>query len=159
MNLRRTLGLWQVSFCGGALGVRYGRRRRPCRRDSHGLTRTDVPREAMIAVLVVAIGLIAAGDLSSVAHLTDAMVLISFICVNFGLMWLGIRKHTAGGAFARTRDITISSAGALMCVWLLWHGGWAWILAASAVGVLGAGWLIIRRVAWGAHLGSERWTT
>jgi hypothetical protein len=113
----------------------------------------------MIAVLVVAIGLIAAGDLSSVAHLTDAMVLISFTCVNLGLMWLSIRKQTPGGAFAQTRDITISGSGALMCAWLLWHGGWGWILAASAVGVLGAGWLIIRRVAWGAHSRSERWTT
>jgi APA family basic amino acid/polyamine antiporter len=112
-----------------------------------GLTRTDVPREAMILVLLLAIGLIVVGDLSSAAHLTDAMVLISFACVNLGLLWLAVRKRTPGGARTRTRDVMISGAGGVMCAWLLWHGGWVWIVAAGAVGALGAGWLFVRRAA------------
>ena len=115
-----------------------------------GLTRTDVPREAMIVVLLLATGLIVVGDLSSVAHLTDAMVLISFTCVNLALMWLAVRRNTPGGMLARIRDIAISGAGGLMCAWLLWHGGWVWLVTASAVGALGAGWLIVRRAA-GCH--------
>jgi amino acid transporter len=112
-----------------------------------GLTRTDVPREAMIVVLLLAIGLILVGDLASAAHLTDAMVLISFTCVNVGLLWLAVRRRTPGGARARTRDIIISGAGGVMCAWLLWHGGWVWIIAAGAVGALGAGWVFVRRAA------------
>jgi APA family basic amino acid/polyamine antiporter len=109
------------------------------------LTRTQVPREAMIVVLVLALALILAGDLSKAARLTDAMVLISFICVNLGLATLGVRKQIPASAPARARDIAISTAGALMCAWLLWHGGWEWILAASAVAGLGAGWLFLAR--------------
>jgi amino acid transporter len=109
------------------------------------LTSTQVPREAMIVILVLTLALILAGDLSGVARLTDAVVLISFICVNLGLATLGVRKQIPGSAPARARDIAVSTAGALMCAWLLWHGGWEWILAASAVAGLGAGWLLARR--------------
>lgn len=112
-----------------------------------GLTRTDVPREAMAVVLLLALGLIIAGDLSSAAHLTDAMVLISFACVNAGLMWLALRHRTPGGPAARTRDIALAGMGGLMCAWLLWHGGWVWIAAAAGVGALGAAWVIGRRAA------------
>lgn len=109
------------------------------------LTRTDVPREAMIVVLLLAMSLIVAGDLSSAAHLTDAMVLISFACVNLALMALAMRSRTPGGTAGRIRDVAISGAGGVMCAWLLWHGGWVWILAAGAVGALGAGWQLFRR--------------
>ena len=109
------------------------------------LTRTDVPREAMIVVLFLATSMIVAGDLSSAAHLTDAMVLISFGCVNLALMALAMRSRTPGGTAGRVRDVAISGAGGALCAWLLWHGGWIWILAASAVGALGAGWQFFRR--------------
>ena len=112
------------------------------------LTNTDVPREAMIVVLLLAMGLIVAGDLSSAAHLTDAMVLISFACVNLALMALAMRNQTPGGTARRIRDVAISGAGGLMCAWLLWHGGWIWGLAAGAVGALGAGWQLFRRAAY-----------
>ena len=107
------------------------------------LTRTNVPREAMIVVLLLATSLIVVGDLSSAAHLTDAMVLISFACVNVALMTLATRRRTPGGTTGRVRDVAISGAGGLMCAWLLWHGGWIWILAAGAVGALGAGTLAV----------------
>lgn len=109
------------------------------------LTSTRVPREAMVAVLVCTIALILAGDLSRVARLTDALVLISFIGVNLGLATLGVRRETPGGRVTWVRDVGLSGAGALMCGWLLWHGGWVWIVAAGAVGAVGAGWLIARR--------------
>jgi amino acid transporter len=109
------------------------------------LTATRVPREAMIAAMVVALALIALGDLSRAAHLTDAMVLISFICVNLGLTWLGLRNRAGATATMRTLDIVVSATGALMCGWLLWHGGWVWIVAASGVGLLGAGAVMLAR--------------
>jgi APA family basic amino acid/polyamine antiporter len=109
------------------------------------LTATRVPREAMIGVLLVALGLIALGDLPRAAHLTDAMVLISFICVNLGLTWLGLRNTVQAMTTTRTLDILVSGTGALMCGWLLWHGGWVWIVAASGVGLLGAGAVMVGR--------------
>jgi hypothetical protein len=45
----------------------------------------------------------------------------------------------------------------LMCAWLLWHGGW--VVAASAVGALGAIWLIGRRAAGLGQWRGERWTS
>jgi hypothetical protein len=47
-----------------------------------------------------------------------------------------------GGVGACARDVAVSGAGGLMCAWLLWHGGWVWNVVASAVGALGAIWLI-----------------
>jgi APA family basic amino acid/polyamine antiporter len=111
----------------GVLPQRFGR-----------LTKTHVPREAMIAVLATTLALIALGDVSRAAHLTDAMVLISFICVNLSLTWLGVRNRNARGSAMRIVDVGVSAAGALMCGWLLWHGGLVWIVAALAVGLLGA---------------------
>lgn len=45
----------------------------------------------------------------------------------------------------RTSDVGVSAAGALMCGWLLWHGGVVWIIAALGVGLLGAAAAIGRR--------------
>ncbi|HEV8616813.1 MAG TPA: amino acid permease [Methylomirabilota bacterium] len=109
------------------------------------LTRTEVPRESMIVILVLTIALVAAGNLARVARLTDAMVLLSFAGVNTALTWLGVQRLLPGGAWQRARAIAISSAGALMCGWLLWHGGWVWIVAAGGVGVLGIAWLVAGR--------------
>jgi basic amino acid/polyamine antiporter, APA family len=109
------------------------------------LTKTHVPREAMIAVLVIALALIALGDVARAAHLTDAMVLISFICVNAGLTWLALRNRNGRGTAMRIADVGVSAAGALMCGWLLWHGGVLWIVAAFGVGLLGACAAVARR--------------
>jgi APA family basic amino acid/polyamine antiporter len=109
------------------------------------LTKTQVPREAMIAVLVITLALIALGDVARAAHLTDAMVLISFICVNLGLTWLAVRNRNGRGTAMRISDVGVSAAGALMCGWLLWHGGLVWIVAALGVGLLGAAAAIARR--------------
>jgi APA family basic amino acid/polyamine antiporter len=103
------------------------------------LTATDVPREATVAVLIVALALIALGDLSRAAHLTDAMVLSSFICVNLALTWLALRRRDADATVKRLTDVVVSAAGALMCGWLLWHGGWVWIVAALGLGMIGIG--------------------
>lgn len=103
------------------------------------LTATDVPREAMIAVLIVALALIALGDLSRAAHLTDAMVLISFICVNLALTWLALGRRSADSTAKRLTDVVMSAAGALMCGWLLWYGGLVWIIAALGLGMIGVG--------------------
>ena len=109
------------------------------------LTKTQVPREAMIAVLVITLSLVALGDVARAAHLTDAMVLISFICVNLGLTWLAVRNRNARGTAMRISDVGVSAAGALMCGWLLGHGGVVWIIAALGVGLLGAAAAIGRR--------------
>ena len=109
------------------------------------VTRTRVPREATLAVLLPVAALVAAGDLSAVAHLTDAVVLMSFTAVNLSLVTLALRGRTRGGAAARARDVAVAGAGAVMCAWLLWHGGWVWIVAGAGTALLGAGWLALRR--------------
>jgi hypothetical protein len=45
----------------------------------------------------------------------------------------------------RISDVGVSAGGALMCGWLLWHGGLVWIVAALGVGVLGAAATMGRR--------------
>lgn len=125
----------------GVLPARLGR-----------LTATRVPREAMVAVALVVLGLIGLGDLSQAARLTDAMVLISFMCVNLGLTWLGLRNRLQATVTARTADIVVAGMGSLLCAWLLWHGGWVWIVAACGVGLLGAGVLIVGRPSGGGRV-------
>jgi APA family basic amino acid/polyamine antiporter len=84
------------------------------------LTTTQVPREAMIVVIVLAMTLISVGDLSAVARLTDAMVLVSFVCVNLAFVWLAVRDRASGTALSRARDAVVpGGGGAAMCAWLL----------------------------------------
>jgi APA family basic amino acid/polyamine antiporter len=109
------------------------------------LTRTRVPREGMIAVFAATLALIATGDLSRVAHLTDAVVLVSFACVNLALVTLAARRRTAGGRAGRARDVAIAGAGAAMCAALLWYGGVVWIAATVLIAAIGAAWLLVRR--------------
>jgi APA family basic amino acid/polyamine antiporter len=108
------------------------------------LTRTQVPREAMLAVLAAVAALLLAGDLSRVARLTDSVVLLSFGAVNLGLVTLGVRRRTPGGPGAWAGDAVVATAGTLMCGWLLWHGGLVWVVAAGAVALLGVVWLVVR---------------
>jgi hypothetical protein len=99
----------------------------------------------MLAVLASVVALILAGDLSRVARLTDAVVLLSFGAVNLGLVTLGLRRRTPGGRGAWARDAVVAAAATAMCVWLLWHGGLVWVVAAGAVALLGVVWLVARR--------------
>jgi APA family basic amino acid/polyamine antiporter len=102
------------------------------------LSHTQIPLEAMLVVLVLAAALLTIGDLSAVARLTDALVLLSFVAVNLSLASLAARGRAHGGRAGRIGDVVIPVAGALLCGGLLWEGGWAWIAAAAGVGAVGA---------------------
>jgi hypothetical protein len=88
-------------------------------------------------VLALAAVAVVAGDLTQIAALTDAAVLLSFILVNLSLSWLAARGATAGGGHRRTADLVLPGAGVLLCGFLLLHTGWRSLLVAGAVGALG----------------------
>ena len=73
------------------------------------------------------------------------MVLLSFGAVNLGLVTLAVRRRTPGGRDAWVRDAVVAAAATLMCLWLLWHGGLVWVVAAGAVALLGVALLVARR--------------
>lgn len=98
---------------------------------------TAIPVRATVGVLTLAGAVVMAGDLTQIAALTDAAVLLSFILVNLSLPWLAARGATAGGRRRRTADLVLPSAGVLLCGFLLLHTGWRSLLVAGAVGALG----------------------
>jgi APA family basic amino acid/polyamine antiporter len=102
------------------------------------LSATDIPGPALAVVLLVATALVTMGNLASVARLTDALVLMSFVGVNASLAWLAVRGQAGRGAWRRGADLAAPTAGALLCGWLLVEGGWVWVIAALGVGALGA---------------------
>jgi len=102
------------------------------------LSRTQIPVTALLVVLAVAAALVLSGDLSAVARLTDAVVLLSFGAVNASLLWLALRGRTSGGRARRLADVGLPALGVLLCGGLLVEGGWRWIGAALALGLVGA---------------------
>ena len=102
------------------------------------LSRTRIPLAATLVVLAAMAALVTPGDLSAVARLTDAMVLISFIAVNLSLAYLGVRGRTPAHGVRRAADVAVPALGAALCGGLLVEGGWTWIAAAGAVAGLGA---------------------
>jgi amino acid transporter len=102
------------------------------------VSRTQIPLEATLLVVAASALLTLSGDLSGVARLTDAVVLISFMAVNASLVWLGARRRAGGGALRRLADVVLPALGAGLCGWLLLEGGWVWILVAAGVGAAGA---------------------
>ncbi len=101
------------------------------------LTGSASPAWALGAVAVVAGGLILIGDLSRVARLTDAAILISFILVNASLAWLGLTGRSKVPGARRALDVGLPGLGVLLCGALLGYTGWLGIGAALAIGVAG----------------------
>jgi APA family basic amino acid/polyamine antiporter len=101
------------------------------------LTGSASPVWALTAVALVSAGLTLIGDLSSVARLTDATILISFMLVNASLMWLALRNRAGSAGTRRVLDVLLPGLGVLLAGVLLTHSGWLWIGAALAVGVGG----------------------
>jgi basic amino acid/polyamine antiporter, APA family len=104
---------------------------------------TAIPVRATISVLVVAGAAVMAGNLTEIAALTDAAVLMSFILVNLSLPWLAVRGATAGGRPRRWADVILPAGGVLLCTFLVLHTGWRSLLVAGVVGAVGM--LIPRR--------------
>jgi APA family basic amino acid/polyamine antiporter len=102
------------------------------------LSRTQIPVTAMLIVLALAGALVLGGDLSAVARLTDAAVLLCFGAVNASLVWLAFRGRTAGGPTRRLADIVVPGLGGLLCAGLLVEGGWRWIGIALLLALVGA---------------------
>ena len=101
------------------------------------MNRSASPFRALAVVSAVACGLILIGELSSVARLTDAAILISFILVNASLVRLGVAGRTRMTGARRTLDVVVPALGALLCGALLRYSGWFWIGMAVAVGIAG----------------------
>jgi APA family basic amino acid/polyamine antiporter len=107
----------------------------------HGLARVSrsaSPLRALAVVSAVACGLILIGELSSVARLTDAAILISFIFVNASLVRLATAGRSRATGARRALDVVVPTLGALLCAALLGYSGWFWIGMAAAVGIAGA---------------------
>jgi len=101
--------------------------------------KTAIPVVATAVVVGVTAPFVLLGDLSRVAAMTDAAVLLSFLMVNVALVWLSARR-----AIGRRRaDLIFAGAAALLCAWLLMHTGWAGLGTAGALTILGL--LIARR--------------
>jgi APA family basic amino acid/polyamine antiporter len=104
---------------------------------------TSIPMRATVSVLAVAAAAVMVGNLTQIAALTDAAVLVSFMLVNLSLPWLAARGATAGGLGRRAADLVLPAGGVLLCGFLLLHTGWRSVLVAGVVGA--AGMLIPRR--------------
>ena len=80
-----------------------------------------IPTTATAIVLMMAGGLVLAGDLRNVALLTDAAVLTSFMLVNLSLVWLAVRRRAGADGARRSIDIAIAGCSAALCGWLAWQ--------------------------------------
>jgi APA family basic amino acid/polyamine antiporter len=94
--------------------------------------KTGIPVGATAVVVGVTAPFVLLGDLSRVAEMTDASVLLSFLMVNGALVWLSASRAID----RRGADLILSGAAALLCAWLLIHTGWAGLGTASALTIL-----------------------
>lgn len=102
-----------------------------------GVGTTSIPMRATVSVLAVAGAAVFLGNLTQIATLTDAAVLLSFMLVNVSLPWLTVRGATAGGGGRRAADVVLPAGGVLLCGFLLLHTGWRSLLVAGLVGAVG----------------------
>ncbi len=99
--------------------------------------RRGVPTRATLVVTAITGALVLLGDLTRVAALTDAAVLMSFLLVNLSLPWV-IRRGLAGpGVAGRGLDFVLPVLALLMCGWLLVHTGWPSLATATALALVG----------------------
>jgi APA family basic amino acid/polyamine antiporter len=99
--------------------------------------RRGIPVPATLLVTGITTALALLGDLTRVAALTDAAVLLSFMLVNLSLPWLARRGATGPGLARRALDLGLPVLAVLMCGWLLVHTGWASVAAAAVFGLIG----------------------
>ncbi len=83
-----------------------------------GVGTTSIPMRATVSVLAVAGAAVFLGNLTQIATLTDAAVLLSFMLVNVSLPWLTVRGATAGGGGRRAADVVLPAGGVLLCGFL-----------------------------------------
>jgi APA family basic amino acid/polyamine antiporter len=96
-----------------------------------------LPVRATLLVTALTAGLVWAGDLTGVAALTDAAVLMSFLLVNVSLPWV-MGRGLAGPRVARRRlDFVLPGLAIVMCGWLLLHTGRSSIVLASLLALVG----------------------
>lgn len=101
---------------------------------------TGIPVLATGVVVGITALFVLFGNLARVAAMTDAAVLLSFLMVNLGLLWLSARRAIE----RRVADLFFPGAAALLCAWLLAHTGWTGLGTAVALTILGL--LVVRRV-------------
>jgi APA family basic amino acid/polyamine antiporter len=96
-----------------------------------------IPVQSTLLVTGITGVLVLLGDLTRVAALTDAAVLMSFMLVNLSLPWLARRGATGPGRARRTLDVGLPALALLMCGWLLVHTGWESVATAAVFGLIG----------------------
>jgi APA family basic amino acid/polyamine antiporter len=96
-----------------------------------------IPVPATLLVTGITGALVLLGDLTRVAALTDAAVLLSFMLVNLSLPWLAYRRQTGPGRVRRALDLGLPALALLMCGWLLLHTGWPSVAAAVVLALVG----------------------
>ena len=96
-----------------------------------------VPIRATLLVTGITGLLVLLGDLTRVAALTDAAVLLSFMLVNLSLPWVASRLAESSRPARRALDLILPSLAFLMCGWLLVHTGWPSLAAAAGLAILG----------------------
>jgi APA family basic amino acid/polyamine antiporter len=102
-----------------------------------GVDRRGVPARATLVVTAITGALVLLGDLTRVAALTDAAVLMSFLLVNLSLPSV-IRRGLAGpGVAGGLLDFVLPVLALLMCGWLLVHTGWLSLATAVALALVG----------------------
>jgi APA family basic amino acid/polyamine antiporter len=99
--------------------------------------RRGVPAPATLVVTAITGALVLLGDLTRVAALTDAAVLMSFLLVNLSLPWVIGRGLAGPGVAGRRLDFVLPVLALLMCGWLLVHTGWASLTTAGALALVG----------------------
>jgi APA family basic amino acid/polyamine antiporter len=99
--------------------------------------RRGVPTPATLVVTAITGALVLLGDLTRVAALTDAAVLMSFLLVNLSLPWVIGRGLAGPGATGRRLDFVLPVLALLMCGWLLVHTGWVSLTTAAALALVG----------------------
>jgi len=99
--------------------------------------RRGVPTPVTLVVTAITGALVLLGDLTRVAALTDAAVLMSFLLVNLSLPWVIGRGLAGPGATGRRLDFVLPVLALLMCGWLLVHTGWVSLTTAAALALVG----------------------
>ena len=92
---------------------------------------------ARSVVTAITGALVLLGDLTRVAALTDAAVLMSFLLVNLSLPWVIRRGLADPGVAGRGLDFLLPVLALLMCGWLLVHTGWPSLATATALALVG----------------------
>jgi APA family basic amino acid/polyamine antiporter len=100
--------------------------------------RRGTPWVATLIVAVIVAAATLAGNLETVAEVTNGVILMSFFAVDLALFWV-LRRRKEGRSYVRfvLLDMSPPLAASALCVVLLFYTGWVAILFGLALGAIG----------------------